>query len=150
MTAWHIIVDGAPRTKKTHNVMAHAGRHQRGRGIVLPSKAWVRWTREAKIEVEIVHGAIPSHWVPIAVMQPVRSLVSCRALFYRDANRGDAVGYYQGLADLLQKRTVIVDDKQIVHWDGSRLLKDAARPRVELWLEVVEAAVEQTDLVAHG
>lgn len=148
MVGWHIIVDGAPRTKKTHNVMARAGRNQRGRGIVLPSKAWVAWTRGAKIEVNV--GIHSPCWQSIALMQPVRSIVNCRALFYRDANRGDAVGYYQGLADLLQKRTVIVDDKQIVSWDGSRLLKDAAHPRVELWLEVVEAAVEQTDLVAHG
>lgn len=149
MTVWHLIVEGAPRTKKTTNVLAHAGAHQRGRGIVLPSKKWVQWTRTAKIELDV--GPTPLEtWVPIAQHQPIRSDVNCRALFYRDANRGDAVGYYQGLADLLEKRTVIVNDRQIVSWDGSRLLKDAAHPRVELWLEAVSVTVEQLDLVAHG
>lgn len=146
MNTWHLVVDGAPRTKKTSNILATAGRRQ----VVLPSKAWVLWTRVAKIEIDFaLAGADPS-WQPIALMQPLRSKVNCRAFFYREADRGDAVGYYQGLADLLEKRTVIVNDRQIVSWDGSRLLKDAARPRVELWLEAVEAAVEQMDLVARG
>lgn len=144
MHVWHLVVDGAPRTKKTSNILATAGR----RRIVLPSKAWAAWTRGAQIEVNV--GIQEPCWQPIALMQPVRSKVNCRALFYREADRGDAVGYYQGLADLLEKRTVIVNDRQIVSWDGSRLLKDAARPRVELWLEAVEAAVEQMDLVARG
>ncbi|SRR5258706_359776 len=146
MNVWHLVVDGAPRTKKTSNILAKAGR--RGRGIVLPSKAWTAWTKSAKIEVDV--GVQVPCWQPIALMQPVHSKVNCRAFFYREADRGDAVGYYQGLADLLQKRTVVVNDRQIISWDGSRLLKDAARPRVELWLEAIEAAVEQMDLVARG
>lgn len=32
---------------------------------------------------------------------------------------------------------VILDDKQIVHWDGSRLRVDKLRPRVEVTIEVV-------------
>jgi len=146
MNVWHLVVDGPPRTKKTHNVMARAG----GRGIVLPSKNWVRGVKTASIEVEMNVGISSTCWQPVALMQPVRSQVNCRAFFYRDAERGDAVGYYQGLADLLEKRTVIVNDRQIVSWDGSRLFKDAARPRVELWLEQVTAAVEQMDLVGRG
>jgi hypothetical protein len=47
------------------------------------------------------------------------------------------VGYYQGLADLLESRGILANDKHIVSWDGSRLLKDAARPRVELILTPV-------------
>src|SRR6185503_16876932 len=117
MNVWHLVVDGPPRTKKTSNVLATAG----GRGIVLPSKAWVQWTKTAKIEVNVGVGA--PCWQPIALMQPIASVLNCRAFFYREANRGDAVGYYQGLADLLEKRTVIRNDRQIISWDGSRLLK---------------------------
>lgn len=149
MLVWHLVVDGPPRTKKTSNILATAGR----RRIVLPSKAWTKWTRGARVMFNVMFnyaGADAPLWTPIALMQPVRSKVNCRALFYREADRGDAVGYYQGLADLLEKRTVIVNDRQIVSWDGSRLLKDAARPRVELWLEAVEAAVEQMDLVTRA
>ncbi len=57
------------------------------------------------------------------------------ALFYREALTGDAVGYYQALADALQEARIVENDKLIVSWDGSRLLKDAATPRVEVALE---------------
>ena len=61
--------------------------------------------------------------------------MNCRALLYRDALIGDAAGYYQALADWLESSGVIVNDRLIVQWDGSRLLKDAARPRIEVTLE---------------
>jgi hypothetical protein len=64
---------------------------------------------------------------------------NCAAIFYRDANRGDAVGYYQGLADVLEKAQVITNDKFITQWDGSRLLVDRENPRVELVLTEVAA-----------
>jgi hypothetical protein len=96
------------------------------RRIVLPSAAWRRWAREA-----------PLTWQQAFYAPPIRDAVNCRALFYRDANRGDAVGFYQGLADLLEQRAVIANDRLIVSWDGSRLLKDAAEPRVEVVLEAV-------------
>ena len=71
-------------------------------------------------------------------MQPIARPVNCAALFYRDALRGDAVGFYQGLADVLEKAGIVENDKFIVSWDGSRLRKDAARPRVELVLTTTE------------
>ena len=78
--------------------------------------------------VHLVHGDEPV----------VDSPHNCRALFYRDAARGDAVGYYQGLADLLEKRGVISNDKWLVSWDGSRLEIDKENPRVEVTLTVWE------------
>ena len=115
-------VFGAPRTKKNSNILALAGR----RHVVLPSKAWTKWAKTAVIVgVEgrgVVLGRAPD--------QPYNIC----ATFYRDRNTGDAVGYYQGLADLLQKRGVISDDKWLVSWDGSRLKKDADNPRVEITL----------------
>lgn len=60
--------------------------------------------------------------------------LNCAAIFYRDANRGDAVGYYQWLADALESAGVLSNDKWIVQWDGSRLAKDAKRPRIEVTL----------------
>jgi Holliday junction resolvase RusA-like endonuclease len=76
---------------------------------------------------------------PFLGLRPLTTAkVRCAAVFYRDADRGDAVGYYQGLADLLEKRGVLANDKQIADWNGSELRKDAQRPRVELTLEVLE------------
>lgn len=110
------VVYGAPRTKKTHNRVVTKG------GVrVLPSRAWSEWVKTAQIAVR--------HQPSL----PARPY-NCRALFYRDAKRGDAVGYYQGLADLLEKRGVIPDDKWLVAWDGSRLEVDRDNPRVEITL----------------
>ena len=122
-------VSGAPRTKKTHNRVVRAGQ----RLMVLPSKYWAAWCRDALIEYG-VNGASATFYG----FQPLTTAaVNCRALFYRDALRGDAVGFYQGLADLLEKRGVLKNDAQIVSWDGSRLCLDRENPRVELVLEPV-------------
>lgn len=86
---------------------------------------------------------------------PIVGDIAVRATFYRDRSSGDLLGYEQALADFLQepiyrmdKKTgkpkiardgagVIRDDVQIVSWDGSRLMKDAANPRIEVAIEVV-------------
>ena len=65
---------------------------------------------------------------------PIDTPHNIAAVFYRDANRGDAVGYYQGLADLLEKFGIVSNDKWLVSWDGSRLRKDKLNPRVEVEL----------------
>lgn len=131
---YRFTIFGAPRTKKTHNEVVRV----RGRPVVMPSKQWRRWLRSAKLK-------LPDLFVTI------RQNVNCRALFYRDASRGDAVGYYQGLADFLERygqikrdgrvlrAGLIYSDQQIVSWDGSRLLVDRERPRVEVELTIVSA-----------
>lgn len=116
----HLILYGPPRTKKTSN---RVFKLRNGRRKYMPSAAWEKWV--ATVEKLVL-------WAPTgAIDYPV----SCRAMFYRHALVGDAVGFYQGLGDLLQEHRILTNDKLIVHWDGSRLLKDAANPRVELWLE---------------
>jgi hypothetical protein len=131
-----IVIYGAPRTKKTSNQLVQAGARPR----VLPSKAWLAWYASAHIVElrESAAGWLFSVWPPKRGELPDQPY-NCCALFYREAAIGDAVGYYQGLADLLEKRGVIRNDKWIVQWDGSRLLKDAERPRVELTLTPVAA-----------
>ena len=50
---------------------------------------------------------------------------------------GDAVGYYQAVADWLELAGALVNDKWIVSWDGSGMRKDQACPRVEVTLTEV-------------
>lgn len=131
MTELPIWIDGPPRTKKTSNRVVFLGQPcpacRRGRTPkVLPSEAWADWHQSALPGLMLTAQR--------ALRAPISWPVSCAALFYRDAERGDAVGYYQGLADLLQDAQIVADDKWIVSWDGSRLFKDAQRPRVELVL----------------
>lgn len=114
---------GAPRTKKTSNRLVPGRGRKAGRKLVLPSAAWVRWVETAVFPVKVAR--LPD--------QPY----SCRALFYRDRLTGDACGYYQGLADALEKWGVLSDDRFLVDWDGSRLLLDRKNPRVEITLTPV-------------
>ncbi len=114
---------GAPRTKKNSNRLV--GRRS-GRQYVLPSKAWTEWRNTVTFW--------PAH---IAALRAIEHPVNCKAVFYRDRDVGDACGYYQGLADILEYYRFVNDDKWIVSWDGSRLEKDAKRPRVEITLQSI-------------
>lgn len=81
---------------------------------------------------------------------PITGPISVRACFFREADIGDAVGYYQALGDVLQaprykdgKQTrkglgVIDNDSQIRDWDGSRLSKDPSRPRIEVVITTID------------
>lgn len=120
-----LVILGAPRTKKNHGSRKMFGCQLK----TVPSDAWMAWRDSAVLQI----AATRFQRVPDG--RPL----NCSALFYRDANRGDAVGYYQGLADVLEEAGVVSDDRLIAAWDGSRLRKDAKNPRVELILYPLEA-----------
>jgi len=125
-----------PRTKKNSRVHAKV----RGRTVPLPSKVY------RKMEDQIRIWALTSSVLdPARVSGPwgystleLAGPLNCAAIFYRDALRGDAVGYYQALADALESAGVLSDDKWIIQWDGSRLAKDARRPRIEVTLTAID------------
>lgn len=115
-------VPGPPRTKKNSLRRKMIG----GQLKTLPSEAWCAWRDKAKPEIQ--------RWRNEQNLAQITWQVNCRALFFRAAAAGDAVGFYQGLADLLEEAGILADDKQIISWDGSRLEKDARNPRVEVVL----------------
>ncbi len=141
-------VAGPPRTKKTSNRIVQIKGKNGARGFtkILPSEAYEDWFKAAMLQAPAIRRALLNAGATL----PLTGLLNVRAMFYRERLSGDATGFYQGLADWLQEprqskgRTVrqgagiIRDDAQIVSWDGSRLLKDAACPRVEVRIEVVE------------
>lgn len=156
----------APRTKKTHNNLVPIGKPCQlcGRAAqkIQPSKQYAKFFREAMKFAPILLGQLRCAGVEL----PIREPVSCAALFFSDLGTGDLSGYMQGLGDWLQAnqykcrqsdgsykiRTVptgnckvyrtgagiILDDRLIASWDGSRLLKDSKRPRIEVTLETIE------------
>ena len=119
-----LLIPGVPRTKKNSGRIVQIG----GKPRLLPSAAWEKW---AKTAIPRARGV----FLAAGQREPIAYPVNCRATFYRDALRGDAVGFYQALADVLEEAGVVQNDRWIVSWDGSRLEKDAKRPRVELVLE---------------
>ena len=115
---------GAPRTKKNRGKIWKAGK----RTIIMPSEPWMDWRNALSVWATVERIARPHIAAP----------TNCAAIFYRDRKSGDAVGYYQGLADVLEELGIVADDKYITQWDGSRLEIDRERPRVELTLTPVE------------
>ena len=122
---WRFTLHGAPRTKKNHGIITTRSRSPR----MLPSKQFSAWNRIAQMELARIRSALRG--------LPITSPVNVCAHFFRDAERGDAVGYYQALADALQEGQILIDDRFVISWDGSQLLKDAERPRVEVWITEV-------------
>ena len=132
-----------PRTKK--NSRTHVRKRAKTGNMItvpLPSNAYrqmegqlVAWAKTTIVQ-DPTRDDEPLWLAHTALAQPL----NCAAIFYRDADRGDAVGYYQGLADALEAAGVVADDKWIKQWDGSRLAKDASRPRIEVTLTALDGA----------
>jgi Holliday junction resolvase RusA-like endonuclease len=117
------VVAVAPRTKKNHGRRLRRGKYT----FNLPSEAFEAFEEAFLEKFTMPEGA---HMIDFPV--------NARVIFFRDALRGDAVGYYQAIADVLQKARVVEDDKWIVSWDGSRLELDRKNPRLEIVLERVQ------------
>jgi hypothetical protein len=157
-TIHHLTILGAPRTKKNSG----QGAIERARGAggqpcpscgtklrvrLFPSAAWREWLKDAVVRIDgfrlVDAGGAPGLCREddrgfvrsiVGLWTPLAEPLNCRAVFYRDADRGDLIGYCQGLADLLEERGVLADDKWIRGWDGSWLAVDRERPRVEVEL----------------
>lgn len=118
-------ITGSPRTKKNSGQMVPAV-SKTGKPFVriVPSEAYRAWHKQAKPQLDLFKIQMRA----AAFDTPV----NVAATFYRDASIGDAVGYYQGLADALQEAQILTNDKWIVQWDGSRLAVDRKNPRIEV------------------
>lgn len=114
-----MILNGAPRSKKNSQRIVRV----RGRVLIVQSKSYVAYERACL-------------WQLRATWQrpPIDGWVGCAAIFYRDRDVGDLNNYTAALADILEKAGVLVNDRLIRSWDGSRVDKDPARPRVEVLL----------------
>lgn len=153
-----VVLTGVPRTKKSHNRIVRVG----GFNKILPSKAHEAWFKAAMTTVPKLQ-----HWARKEGFElPLKGPVEVRAIFYRDAQRGDLLGFLQAIADWMQAPVtrlyngvprvtrqgagIICDDVQIVSWDGSRLEKDAANPRVDIIVRPFQCHLELTEEGAEG
>jgi hypothetical protein len=137
-----------PRTKKNSpQLIPHMKRP-----ILVPSEAYRNWHRGAASQLR---GQIPALRASLIErygydVLPIKFPVQMSAVFFRDALRGDLMGFIDGVADFLnddlrpmsqQKRDpgnalkILDNDRWIESLDGSRLSKDANRPRIEVLLE---------------
>jgi hypothetical protein len=123
---YRLVLPGPPRTKKNSGRIINVGKHK----VIAPSVQWLAWRDECRAY------AFQHPELRLMLSRPV----NCRALFFRDADRGDASGYYDGLGDVLQELEVVINDRWLVSWDGSRLMKSAEHPRTEIVLTVLNEA----------
>lgn len=152
-----ITIPVAPRTKKTSNRIVQIKAKGGGRGFtkILPSEAHEVWFKEAMTYAAAIRGQLNCAGVTL----PLTGSLEVCATFYRDRASGDLLGYEQAFADWLQEPKtndkgklvrkgagLIRDDVQIVSWDGSRLRKDAACPRIEATISEVSPAMETGEL----
>lgn len=136
-----ITLPGSIRTKKTSQVFISKPFPR-----LVPGKPYQDWFKEI-----MTYGPLIREQARKAGFElPIKTPVQVSALIYRDALRGDLIGYLESVADALQqpawskpapgKKTkqirdglgVLVDDNLICSWDGSRLMLDRTSPRVEL------------------
>jgi len=107
---WTYLILGPPRTKKTHQQIV---RRRDGTPFIMSAKTSKSWEAKAILQLQAQRRG-----------KTFDVMVNCRALIYRDKRIGDAVNYYQAIADALEEAGVVTNDRLIAAWDGSRLLHD--------------------------
>lgn len=132
-----------PTTKKTSN-------------RIVPYRKQIFNKKTRRMESKLLHAVLPSEdfmdfeaqCVSYAaticnrlkrqgVRLPITSPISIRALIYREKRIGDHCGFTQAVGDALKTMGIIVDDRIIDDWDGTRRLHDKAFPRLEIFISPV-------------
>lgn len=128
MQEWRFTILGVPQVKKNSRQLVV----RKGRPISLPGKPYREWAQTALLQLR-------SQWMGQAPIPRTTWLNAAIVSYQAKGQACDASNLYQGPEDVLQEARIIENDYQIVSHDGSRRLRDAANPRVEITLtEVVE------------
>lgn len=118
---------GPPRTKKNHQrILRGAG----GRPTIVQSKEYIQYERDC---LQQLH---PPSW-------PLAGPVNVRCLYYMPTRRQvDLTNLLEATDDILVKAGVLADDcaAVVAGHDGSRVLLDRKRPRVEITITEMEEA----------
>lgn len=118
---WSGTVYAPPRTKK--NSPQLVGKTEKRSAVLLPSAQFREFEKESIRQLE--QRATPYPATPIAYA------VRLHAVFYRERDTGDLLGYLDAIADVLEFAGVLDNDKWIRGFTPeTRLDKDATNPRV--------------------
>lgn len=122
------VIIGPPRTKGNSPTLFQTA----DRGIMrIPSKPHQDWLKSALMQAMIIKRKLK-------MTDAIATPISVRAMVYRERNQGDADNFAKAIGDFLQTAGFIVNDRQIVSWDGTLLLKDERNPRVEIFITPME------------
>lgn len=100
------------------------GKNVPRRPMILPSKAYKQWEKAARAAVlEQVRDA--------GLSLPLTADVWVKAVAYCKGRLPDLSGMLESVGDCLEG-IIWADDMQIKSWDGSRVVRDKERQRVEV------------------
>lgn len=125
-TVTRIVLTGRPITKKNHQTIARNRRT--GRPYVLQSERYRQYEEDCLKQLMACRARFAG---------PVRM----KCLYWMPNRRGspDLLGLLQATADILEEAGVIDNDRNVVSFDGSRIMGvDKQNPRVEIEVEGVE------------
>jgi hypothetical protein len=156
-----------PRTKKNHATIVRMGKHQRPALIpseayqqwfkdVLTLKPVIQAQLAGKLPIEgpvsiaaaVYRDAERGDWtgyvdaiadaIQTSTWQCPESACKSKVTLPLKPMRCPTCGRgFMAAKETRKGLGLILDDSQIVHWDGTRLLKDSARPRVELTITII-------------
>jgi Holliday junction resolvase RusA-like endonuclease len=124
-TVTRIVLTGRPITKKNHQTIARNRRT--GRPYVLQSERYRQYEQDCLWQLKTCQERFAG---------PVRM----KCLYWMpDRRKPDLLGLLQATADILEEAGVIDNDRNVVSFDGSRIMGvDKQNPRVEIEIEGVE------------
>jgi Holliday junction resolvase RusA-like endonuclease len=112
----HITIPGNIRSKKNSKRVFCRGKYP----VVLPSKPYMQWEKQAQQAArDQFHGAIIDGPVWVQVVAYCKGVLP------------DLSGMLESVGDCLEG-VIWANDKQIVSWDGSRVIRDKAHQRTEI------------------
>ncbi len=121
-----ITLPGRPITKK--NSQRIINNRNTGRLMVIQSEQYVRYETECLWRLKSYRGP------------KFKCLVEVSAKYHMPSKqRPDLTNLMQSTADILEKAGIIDNDRNIVSWDGSRILVDSEEPRVDVEIRKWEA-----------
>ncbi len=122
-----LVISGQPITKKNSQVI----RCINGYPLVNQSKAYRAYEKKALAEMVAYPG------------ETIRGPVMVRVLYWlKDRRRPDLTNLLQATADILEKAGVIANDRNIVSWDGSRIMGVSHNPRAEITIRPINLREE--------
>lgn len=119
----HIIIPGQPVTKKNHQI----ARCVKGKPVVVQSKVYRAYEKAALNTLLGYKGKRFSGPVQVTVKY-----------WIKDNRRPDLNNLMAATADILEKAGVIRNDRDIISWDGSRIVGISHNPRTEIFITSME------------
>jgi len=127
---FRITIPGTVRIKKNSRRIVKAGKFKK----IIPSKAYLEWESYARsFLTDQLSNVEWSEENPLPIGEPI----SVKAICYYKGQKCDLSGALESVGDCFEG-ILWKNDKQIVSWDGSRLIHDLQNPRLILEMNIQE------------